>query len=232
MKLLSDANPKIQKGTAQGYLTFILHLAPGSLSGYNVCPGASKGCLATCLNTAGRGRFDNIQQARIKKTRWFFADREGFMLQLVKDIQAGIRKAKRLGLTPVFRLNGTSDIRWETIKIGSQKNIFAMFPNVQFYDYTKLANRRNIPANYHLTFSRSEENDAKVPTAIANGMNVAVVFSTKKAADLPSRYLSLPVVDADETDLRFLDPKRSICGLRAKGQAKKDTSGFVVHMEN
>ena len=231
MKLLSDANPKIQKGTAKGYLTFILHLAPGKLSGYNVCPGASAGCLATCLNTAGRGRFDNIQQARIRKTRWLFSERDGFMAQLVKDIQAGIRKAGRANLTPVFRLNGTSDIRWETIPVGSHRNIFEMFPNVQFYDYTKLANRRNIPANYHLTFSRSEENDAKVPDAIANGMNVAVVFSTKKSADLPTVYRSLPVVDADETDLRFLDPKGSICGLRAKGGAKKDTSGFVVHVE-
>lgn len=230
MKLLSDANPKIQKGTSKGYLTFIMHLAPGSLSGHNVCPGASAGCLATCLNTAGRGRFQNIQQARIRKTEWFFRDRKGFMAQLVKDVEAGIRKADRLKLTPVFRLNGTSDIRWETVKVGSYKNIFEMFPNVQFYDYSKLSNRKNIPANYHLTFSRSESNENKLDEAISNGMNVAVVFSTKKKNDLPSRYRSLPVVDADETDLRFLDPKGSVCGLRAKGQAKKDASGFVVHI--
>lgn len=230
MKLLSDANPKIQKGVQHGYLTFIMHLAPGSLSGFNVCPGASAGCLFSCLNTAGRGRFDQIQQARIRKTRWFFSDRDGFMAQLVSDVQAGIRKADRLGLIPVFRLNGTSDIRWETVRIGSHRNIFEMFPHVQFYDYSKLSNRRNIPANYHLTFSRSESNEDKLDEAVANGMNLAVVFNTGKNEKLPAKYRSLPVVDADETDLRFLDPKGSICGLRAKGEAKKDTSGFVVHV--
>jgi len=230
MKLLSDANPKIQKGVNHGYLTFILHLAPGSLSGYNVCPAASAGCLKSCLNTSGRGKFDSIQISRIRKTRWFFSDRDGFMIQLVRDIQAGIRKSDRLNLIPVFRLNGTSDIRWEKIKVGSHKNIFEMFPNVQFYDYTKLSNRRNIPANYHLTFSRSESNENKVDQAIQNGMNVAVVFNTKKKDSLPATYRSLPVVDADDTDLRFLDPKGSICGLRAKGDARSDSSGFVVHV--
>lgn len=230
MKLLSDANPKIQKGVRLGYLTFILHLAPGKLSGRNVCPGASAGCLITCLNTAGRGRFDSIQQARIRKTRWFFEDRAGFMAQLVSDVEAGIRKSDRLGLVPVFRLNGTSDIRWETVPVGQYKNIFEMFPHVQFYDYSKLSNRRNIPANYHLTFSRSESNEDKLDEAVANGMNLAVVFSTKKKDALPQRYRSLPVVDADDTDLRFLDPKGSVCGLRAKGAAKRDSTGFVVHV--
>jgi len=230
MKLLSDANPKIQKGVQHGYLTFIMHLAPGKLSGRNVCPGASAGCLETCLNTAGRGRFDSIQQARIRKTRWFFEDRAGFMAQLVSDVEAGIRKSDRLNLIPVFRLNGTSDIRWETVPVGQYKNIFEMFPHVQFYDYSKLSNRRNIPANYHLTFSRSESNEDKLDEAVANGMNLAVVFSTKKKDMLPQRYRSLPVVDADDTDLRFLDPKGSVCGLRAKGNAKSDSTGFVVHV--
>ena len=230
MKLLSDANPKIQKGVRLGYLTFILHLAPGKLSGRNVCPGASAGCLITCLNTAGRGRFDNIQQARIRKTRWFFEEREAFMHQLVSDVRAGIRKSDRLGLIPVFRLNGTSDIRWENVPVGQYKNIFEMFPHVQFYDYTKLSNRRNIPANYHLTFSRSEENEHKLDEAVSNGMNLAVVFSTKKKDMLPQRYRSLPLVDADDTDLRFLDPAGSVCGLRAKGSAKTDSTGFVVHV--
>ena len=229
MRLLSDANPKIQKGVARGYLTFIMHLAPGSISGRNVCPGASAGCLKVCLNTAGRGHMKPIQDARIRKTNWFYDDRTGFMQQLVKDVRAGIRKADRLGLIPVFRLNGTSDLRWETVRVDGYSNIFEMFPNVQFYDYTKLSNRRNIPANYHLTFSRSESNEQLLDEALANGMNLAVVFSTKKKADLPIRYRSLPVVDADDTDLRFLDPAGSVCGLRAKGKASKDTTGFVVH---
>lgn len=230
MKLLSESNPKTVKGQRLGYLTWILHLAPSTLSGKNVCPGASAGCIASCLNTAGRGHMAPIQQARIRKTKLFFEDRESFMHQLVKDIQSAIRKSDRLGYTPVFRLNGTSDIRWETIRIGPYRNIFDMFRNVQFYDYTKLSNRRNIPANYHLTFSRSECNEDKLDEAISNGMNIAVVFNTKKGETLPDTYRNLPVVDADDTDLRFLDVRGSVCGLRAKGRARKDTSGFVVHV--
>ena len=235
MKLLSESNPKTLKGESKGYMTFIMHLAPGSISGFNVCPGASKGCLFSCLNTAGRGHMKGIQDARIRRTRLFFEDRTTFMAMLVDEVSKGIRKAERKGLIPVFRLNGTSDIRWETVPVsvvGGQDypNIFEAFPNTQFYDYTKLANRRNIPANYHLTFSRSESNEHKLDEAVSNGMNLAVVFSTKKNDGLPAKYRSLPVVDADETDLRFLDPKGSVCGLRAKGKATKDTSGFVVHV--
>ena len=236
MKLLSESNPKTLKGESKGYMTFIMHLAPGSLSGFNVCPGASDGCLFSCLNTAGRGHMKGIQDARIRRTRLFFEDRPTFMAQLVDEVSKGIRKAERKGLIPVFRLNGTSDIRWETVKVGDHRNIFEMFPNVQFYDYTKLANRRNIPANYHLTFSRSESNDHLLSQAIGNGMNVAVVFNVKKGESLPmsdrSRFSGgfgpLPIVDGDETDLRFLDRDGSIVGLRAKGKATKDTSGFVV----
>ena len=235
MKLLSESNPKTLKGESKGYMTFIMHLAPGSLSGFNVCPGASDGCLFVCLNTAGRGHMNMIQDARIRRTRLFFEDRTTFMAVLVDEISKGIRKAERKGYIPVFRLNGTSDIRWETVPVsvvGGQdyRNIFEAFPRTQFYDYTKLSNRRNIPANYHLTFSRSESNEDKLDEAVANGMNLAVVFSTKKKNDLPARYRSLPVVDADETDLRFLDPKGSVCGLRAKGKARSDSSGFVVHV--
>lgn len=241
MKLLTEGNTKTIKGEKKGYKTFILHLAPHKLSGYNVCPMASKGCSAACLNTAGRGRFQNIQDARIRKTKWFFEDRDNFMRQLVKDIEAGIRQAEREKLIPVFRLNGTSDIRWENIPIpvgiGAKSdtplenlhpNIMTMFPDIQFYDYTKLPNRKDLPKNYHLTFSRSESNDKHIATAIDNGMNVAVVFNTKKGADLPKTWRNLPVIDADETDLRFLDKKKSISGLRAKGSAKKDDSNFVV----
>ena len=235
MKLLSESNPKTLKGESKGYMTFIMHLAPGSLSGFNVCPGASAGCLFSCLNTAGRGHMKGIQDARIRRTRLFFEDRPTFMAKLVDEVSKGIRKAERKNLIPVFRLNGTSDIRWETVPVsvvGGQdyRNIFEAFPHTQFYDYTKLSNRRNIPANYHLTFSRSESNEDKLDEAVRNGMNLAVVFSTKKKNELPARYRSLPVVDADETDLRFLDPKGSVCGLRAKGKATKDTSGFVVHV--
>ena len=231
MKLLSTANPKIQKGAKLGYLSFILHLAPADLSGRETCPKRTAGCTAACLNTAGRGgmfkRGENtnmIQQARIRKTRLFFEDRDTFMEQLEQDINKGIRQARRLGLTPVFRLNGTSDLAWEkyTLK-GSDKNVFEMFDNIQFYDYTKVLGRKvSQYKNYHLTFSAADGNDSDVARAIQQGMNVAVVFDK-----LPAEYMGRPVNDADDTDLRFLDPKGTIAGLKAKGRAKKDTSGFV-----
>ncbi len=234
MKLLSTANPKIQKGTKLGYLSFILHLAPADLSGRETCPKRTAGCTAACLNTAGRGGMfrkgentNMIQQARIRKTKMFFEDREGFMEQLEKDINLGIKQARRLGLTPVFRLNGTSDLAWEkyTMK-GSDKNVFEMFDNIQFYDYTKVLGRKvSHLKNYHLTFSAADGNDADVARAVAQGMNVAAVFDR-----LPEEYMGREVIDADEHDLRFLDAKNVIAGLKAKGRAKKDTSGFVRRM--
>ena len=223
MKLLTLGNTKTVKGEAMGFQTYIMHLAPSTLSGYQTCPMASEGCASACLNTAGRGRFTAIQEARIRKTKWFFEDRESFMIQLVKDIEAAIRKAKREGFTPVFRLNGTSDIRWETVAVNGFVNIMAMFPQVQFYDYTKLPNRRNVPSNYHLTFSRSESNEIDALRMLGQGMNVAVVFD-----ELPAKWAGVKVIDGTETDLRFLDEKGVIVGLVAKGKAKKDNSGFTV----
>ena len=225
MKLLTLGNTKTVKGEAMGYQTYIMHLAPSTLSGYNTCPMASKGCAAACLNTAGRGRFTATQEARIRKTRWFFEDRPTFMVQLVKDIQAAIRKADRETMIPVFRLNGTSDIRWETIPVNGRRNIMEMFPSQTFYDYTKLQNRVNLPSNYHLTFSRSEENYTAVDTMMAQGYNTAIVFD-----NLPAVYNGYKVIDGTETDLRFLDPKNVIVGLLAKGKAKKDLSGFTVQI--
>lgn len=230
MKLLSTANPKIQKGTKLGYLSFILHLAPATLSGKETCPKRTAGCTAACLNTAGRGGMfrkgentNMIQQARIRKTKMFFEQREAFMAQLIKDIRLGIKQAAKLGLTPVFRLNGTSDLSWEKYEAANGKNIFELFDYVQFYDYTKVLGRKvQAIKNYHLTFSAADGNDADVEKAVAQGMNVAAVFDR-----LPEQYMGRPVINADETDLRFLDPVGVIAGLKAKGRAKKDTSGFV-----
>jgi len=227
VKLLSTGNTKTVKGESRGFLTFILHLAPARLSGFNLCPKASAGCKAGCLNTAGRGRFDKTQAARIRKSIMFIRERKKFMALLESDIRAAERKASRMGLIPVVRLNGTSDIRWENT------GIMEKFPHIQFYDYTKISNRKNIPANYHLTFSRSENNDKAWQDAFfKNGMNVAVVFNTKKGKPLPKTYYGIKVVEGDDTDLRFLDSKRVIVGLRAKGNAKKDRSGFVVEVRN
>jgi hypothetical protein len=225
MKLLTLGNTKTVKGEAMGYQTYIMHLAPSTLSGYNTCPMASTGCAAACLNTAGRGRFTATQEARIRKTKWFFEDRETFMAQLVKDITAAIRKAVREGFVPVFRLNGTSDIRWETVPVGGFRNIMEMFPTVAYYDYTKLQNRRDLPSNYHLTFSRSEENYAAVDMMMSQGYNTAIVFD-----NLPEIYNGYKVIDGTETDLRFLDEKGVVVGLLAKGKAKKDVSGFTVQI--
>ena len=166
--LLSTANPKIQKGTKLGYLSFILHLAPADLSGKNTCPKATAGCKAACLNTAGRGGMfrkgentNTIQKARIRKTVAFFFDREQFMANLVADIRKGIKFAERQGLTPVFRLNGTSDLSWEKyeVPVFCTRNIFELFPTVQFYDYTKVLGRKvkDIP-NYFLIFFSVESN--------------------------------------------------------------------------
>ena len=224
-KLLSTANPKIQKGAKLGYLSFILHLSPSDVAGAgNTCPKATAGCKAACLNTAGRGGMftpeqgtNVIQEARKRKTRQFFADKEAFASVLKEDIAKAIKYAGKQGLTPVFRLNGTSDISWE--KYG----IIDAFPTVQFYDYTKVLGRKvsHLP-NYHLTFSAADGNDADVAKAIEQGMNVTVVFDK-----IPKEYMGKEVFDADDTDLRFLDPKGVVLGLKAKGRARKDTTGFV-----
>lgn len=241
MKLLSTGNPKVLKGMAQGYNTYILHLAPANVSGYETCPKRTAGCTAACLNLAGRGGMfkkgestNVIQEARKRKTKMFFEQREQFMADLVKDIELGIKQSQKLGLIPVFRLNGTSDLsfeKYEAVRNGiTYKNIFEAFPNVQFYDYTKILGRRVADiSNYQLTFSAADGNDADVFSAISQGYNVAVVFGLKKTEAMPEQYLGRTVFNGDESDLRFLDPKGVIVGLYAKGKAKKDTTGFVKY---
>ena len=241
MKLLSTGNPKILKGMAQGYNTYILHLAPANVSGYETCPKRTAGCTAACLNTAGRGGMfkrgestNVIQEARKRKTRLFFENRTEFMRLLVADIELAIKQSKRLGLVPVFRLNGTSDLSFEKYEVVRNeklfRNIFSAFAEVQFYDYTKVLGRKvTAIENYHLTFSAADGNDADVVKAIQQGYNVATVFGIKKTLRMPETYVGLPVFNGDESDLRFLDPKGVVVGLYAKGKAKKDTTGFVKY---
>lgn len=241
MKLLSTGNPKVLKGMDYGYNTYILHLAPANLSGYETCPKRTAGCTAACLNTAGRGGMfkkgettNVIQQARIRKTKLFFENRQQFLKDLVADIELAIKQSAKLGLVPVFRLNGTSDLSWEkypVIRGGvAYRNIFAAFPTIQFYDYTKVLNRKvGTIGNYHLTFSAADGNDMDVLRAIQSGYNVAMVFGIKKTEPMPAEFNGRPVFNGDESDLRFLDPKGVIVGLYAKGKAKKDTSGFVKY---
>jgi len=244
--LLTYGNPKILKGTKKGYLTAVMHFAPANLAGFEVCAFRTAGCSAACLNTAGRGGIaldkdglNAIQAARIRRTRFWKNDKPGFATMLDKEIQALIRRAKRLELTPALRLNGTSDIPWENVKFTRAgkvyANIMAAYPGLQFYDYTKNPNRADLPHNYHLTFSLAEDNDAHAKTALDNGMSVAVVFDTKKADDFTDKWTFAgkvyPVIDGDESDLRFLDKAGSIVGLRAKGAGKKDDSGFVRRLD-
>jgi hypothetical protein len=233
LKLLTAGNPKTLKGEKQGYLTFILHLSPADVAGVgNMCPKATAGCKLVCLNTAGRGSMfteeqgtNTIQEARKRKTRWFVSNRAEFLAQLVKDIGQAIKYAEKRDLIPVFRLNGTSDLSWEKYAVDGAVNIFALFPNYQFYDYTKVLGRKvKQISNYHLTFSQAESNIDDVQKAVKQGMNVATVFRKT----LPDTYLDRPVFDGDDSDLRFLDPAGVIVGLKAKGKARKDTSGFVV----
>lgn len=234
MKLLTKSNLKVMKGEKKGYQTWILHLAPHTLGGINTCPKATPGCIAACLNTAGHGGMfragedvfnttNAVQIARKRKTNYFATDRESFMIDLVDDVQKAINYSTKKGFIPVFRLNGTSDISWEKYLVNG-KTVFEHFPTIQFYDYTKVLHRKvSHIANYHLTFSRAESNQKDVDYVLSVGMNVAMVFDK-----IPTEYNGMPVFDADDTDLRFLDPANHIVGLKAKGKAKKDQSGFVI----
>jgi hypothetical protein len=207
-------------------MTGITYFAPHKLSGLgNVCPHASKGCAAACLNTAGRGRMPQTQNARLRKTRLFFTDRLEYLRQLHFDLDTLKAVAHFRRMIPCARLNGTSDIPWERFGVMDKHH------DLCFYDYTKNPKRMmaflngEMPRNYHLTFSRSESNDEWVNTVLSMGGNVAVVFATKQ---LPAEWNGYPVVNGDESDLRFLDGKNVVVGLSAKGRGKHDTSGFVI----
>lgn len=225
---------KTIKGTKSGFLTGILYFAPAKVSGFEVCPKSSAGCRAACLYTAGRGIYTQVQNGRINRTVWFFEHRESFMATIVDDIKRLVRKAKRDGLIPAVRLNGTSDIAWEKIRVVkdgvSYRNIMTAFETVQFYDYSKVLGRASAVAlpNYHLTFSLAEDNDADAQEALEQGYNVAVVVNTKRKEVKPSMWGGYPTVNGDEHDVRFLDPKGGhVVLLTAKGKARYDDSGFV-----
>lgn len=229
-----DTNAKTIKGQQYGYMTGVLYLAPYDLSGYNTCAMAHIAeCHEGCLNSAGRGAFNSVQQARIRKTKLFFEDRDAFFAELIPSIRLLIRKAHAMSLIPVCRLNGTSDIRWESVAFEwdgvRYKNVFEFFPDLQFYDYTKIANRNvdHIP-NYDLTFSFSgvPAFQPYVQRAARDGYRIAVVFRHRE--DIPAEFLGTTCVDGDDSDLRHEDPPGVVVALYAKGKAKRDTSGFVV----
>lgn len=247
--LAIDGNAKTVKGQKYGVLTGILYLAPNTQSGVmNTCPNAEQaGCINACLYSAGRGKFNNVQAGRIRKTVYLHTSPNAFMNELARDIAKVVAKARKLGATPMIRLNGTSDILWERKSFTMDEktaqylakyhgmetkvaydNIMSLFPDVQFYDYTKLAGRfmYGLPANYDLTFSYSGVStyQRQVSMALKQGARMAVVFRDK----LPEVFMGMPVVDGDEHDIRPYNPEGVVVGLKAKGDAKKDMSGFVV----
>jgi hypothetical protein len=212
---------KMAKGEKYGYKTAILHLAPYKLSGKNVCPKASKECIAFCLNTSGRGQMNSVQQARINKTNLFWKDRKKFLEQLSLEIGQLKKRAASQGFKFAVRLNGTSDLAWHRFSSLMQDH-----PDVIFYDYTKVFNHldHNLK-NYKITFSASGSNNTECAAALAAGHNVAYVFKDK----LPKKFQGKRVIDGDKHDLRFLDPRGVVVGLLAKGSAKKAAAGGFVN---
>jgi hypothetical protein len=230
--LLTTDNAKTIKGEDLGYKTLICYMSPHKQNafGRNLCPKATPGCMSSCLFTAGRGAFSNVKIGRLRKSEFFLSNKELFMEQLVTEIKKAIRNKKDKNIC--VRLNGTTDIPFENIKVGGFDNIMSMFPSIQFYDYTKVFARlkKELPKNYHLTFSRAEteSNHKETLLALQMGFNVAVVFNVKDETELPSQYQGFKVINGDMHDLTFLHDKNTIIGLKAKGMAKKDTTGFVV----
>ncbi len=216
MNYLSVGNDaKTVKGEKKGYLTGILYLSPAQeAGGKTLCPFSTAGCRAVCLYTAGRGAMKNVQDARLRKTRDFLANSQTFVRLIKEDVSLLIEQAKKKGMIPAVRLNGTTDIEWEKYSIMEQ------FPFVQFYDYTKwpCGRRTKLPSNYHLTYSFSEKKGADLQSIgwKWRGVNTAAVFS----GGLPDTFLGRPVIDGDLSDLRFLDPKGVIVGLKTKGKAR------------
>lgn len=227
--LLTDGDNvyKIRKSNEYdvGYRTAIMYLAPEKTSGIgNVCNWASPGCTGCCLFTAGRGAMNSVQQSRIRRTKFWYGDRQGFLKQLNLEIERFIKKCAKLDQIATFRLNGTSDLRIHKFLD------FSQYPDCQFYDYTKDTTKMydfmegKLPENYHLTYSRSELNEAEALLLKRQKANVAVVFHPY----IPERYKRFSTFSADAHDLRFLDPPKGIAALTAKGKAKRDTTGFTV----
>lgn len=232
MTLLScSTNSKTSKGDSNTKLTSIMYLTPSDQSGFDVCPNASKGCRKTCLYTSGRGAMGSVQRARLRKTLMFFQEQSKFLKTLQEDLDLFQTYCKENNLQPYTRLNGTSDIDYTTLKVKDDKTIFELYPDIQFYDYTKDFNRKSTFSNYYLLYSRSEDTpvDSIKDLVITRKENVAVVFDV-----VPNTWKGMKVIDGDEDDLRPEDPRGVIVGLKAKGLARKNENhnGFVVITSN
>ena len=227
--LLGTASTKTVKGEKLGFLTAILYLTPDE----NLCPLARlAGCMEGCLYSSGRGAFNSVQKARKAKTDFWYNNQRAFLLSLCADIwRLHYTSARNNDQKLLVRLNGTSDIAWENYIIAKDQTIFQLFPDVQFYDYTKHPSRNlegKTSGNYDLTFSFSSITPKPISIkglTNPNNSRVAVVFQKKE--DIPSTFRTWNVVDGDDTDVRHIEPKNVVVALYAKGKAKKDQSGFV-----
>lgn len=217
MRLLSvNQDAKTVKGLKKGYLTGILYLSPCSL----LCPACSEGCRKACLFTAGHGQMNSVRAARNKRTDLWLNEPDKFRNKLFCELSELVRMAEKKQLTPCVRLNGTSDIDVQKVF----PDVLKHFSNVQFYDYTKVWDREVTFPNYYLCYSRSETTPMRdIQTYVEDGKNVAIVFDK-----VPLYFFGMQVIDGDESDLRFLDKRGVIVGLKAKGKARHDTTGFVV----
>lgn len=240
--LLTRNNNKTMKGEKLGYRTYILYMSAFKFNskGINVCSHASEGCASSCLVGSGMGGiYNQVKEGRLKRTEWFLSNRITFLNKLRTEIEKAIllndkaNEKSDVKTILTFRLNGTSDLVYEKYRIfEGDKNIFELFPNIQFYDYTKnhLRFKKELPTNYHLTFSRSETNDKKAMELLNQGFNVAMVFDV-----LPTEYEGFTVINGDKDDLRFLDAKNCIVGLKYKNMTGKGAnnklafeSGFAI----
>lgn len=230
--LSANGDAKTKKGLKFNWTTYIMYMSPFTENslGVNICPHATTGCAAACLNGSGRGMFSSVQNGRRNKTEFYLQNRIGFLEKLYKELT--LISKKHAGENVAIRLNGTSDIRWEKFKVRDNKNLMELFPNLTFYDYTKnhLRFDKELPSNYSLVFSRSENNHDKAIELLKRGFNVAMVFDVP-----PTEFEGFKVIDGDETDLRFLDSQGVIVGLKYKKLTSKGAnnneafeSGFAI----
>jgi hypothetical protein len=224
-----DGNAKTVKGNKKGFKTAILYMAPANMSGVNLCAKAFiAGCIKACLFTAGRGAMTSVAMSRLRKALFFLQYQAEALAMIKRELASFEAKAQREGWTLLVRLNGTTDIRWENY------GIMQAFPNVQFYDYTKIANRKNVPANYDLTFSYSgvAAYAPFVRIAANAGQRIAVVFRSRDIVEAMmangETFMGLELVDGDDTDIRHIEPQGVVVALYAKGKGKLDQTGFVV----
>lgn len=229
VKILTTST-KVQKGEKRGYMTAIAYLSPATESGKSLCPWCTPGCAAACLgHSSGRLALPQAKANRLSRSKLFLEDRGRFFCQLLGEINEHVALASSRGMKAAVRINGSSDIPWERVA----PEIFSTFQGVRFYDYTKSFDRvqaflgGKLSENYHLTFSlaETEKNRREAELLLKLGANVAVVFEA-----LPRTFWGAPVINGEADDLRFLDPRGVVVGLRAKGAAIKDATGFVVRI--